>query len=556
MDIISKTSAISRSNSKQHHSDAETKPSSVGGRGLFATKSYSAGDALLSLDRPLIAVLDKARVDDTCAWCFAWTELPVPSGAGINQASMVNWCTGCKKVKYCSKRCQAQAWKAGHKRECKVFAGQSDLIPNTVAAAMCIVSGISNGDDRCSDVLRMETHRDDFEKVGGKKLEAMQLMAHTAAKLMGSKDSSLPSKMETAMCVLMCNSSRVVSSTFDPLGLALDPWTSSINHSCTPNAVIVFDGPSLTVRTLEKIHNGEEIFISYVDTVAPFGVRHTELEDQYFFVCTCPRCKLGSSAPQDAFLDPGPGFDERIKIIDDMIPQIKRDPAWRQHLLGESTQEERLSALQLYAFSYLESPDAEKSEQDPAKFRRIITICRNTGIWPLTRAPLPQLYQQYAVACLGAKRYNEALIALLRLHILIDPTTYPQTHHPVRVVHAWTLATLTKAVSSEPEAPFCKALQACGVDLSVLFLALLTEVHDQVSKSHGSESQLARMVESVWQTMMGPGGDLELQYAQVGVKQNQWKGFLSIQIKDLWPKIKAFAEDEGLAAQIDEAMAA
>ena len=528
-------------------SGTEVKPSSLGGRGLFANENYFAGYALLEVERSLIAVLDKPRVEDTCSRCF--------SGAGITQVTKVNWCTGCKKVKYCSKRCQSQAWKAAHKKDCKIFTSQPELVPNLVAAVMQILKGLSTGDALYKDVVEMESHRDDFEKEGGKKFESMQLMAHTALKFLGKDESNLERAIQ-AICILMCNSSRLVTPTFDPLGLTLDPRTSAINHSCTPNAVVVFDGPKLSVRALDRIRDGEEIFISYIDSSAPFGVRQAELKDQYFFTCACSKCRLGVDAPQDAFNEPGPEFEERIKVIDDMIPQITQDPAWPRHILGSSTQAQRLSALQFYAYSFLESPDAESESPNPAKFRNVITICRNTGIFPITRAPLPGIYQQYAVACLGAKRYNEALIALLRMHVLIDPVVYPQPHHPVRAVHAWTLATLAKAVSSKPDTPFCQAVQACGVDLSVLFLALLKELHEQVPNSHGAQSQFAKIVEDVWRGMMEPGGELDAQYSERGVGRKEWQKLLRSQIRELWPKVKAFAEDEGIAAQIDEALTA
>lgn len=522
-------------------SGTEVKSSSLGGRGLFATRSYSPGDALLCLKRPLIAVLDKPRIADTCSRCFA--------GTGITQVTKVNWCTGCKKVKYCSKRCQSQAWKASHKWECKIFASQPEIIPNLVVAVMQMIQGMGS----VQSVRDMESHRDDFEKAGGKKWQSMQLMAHTALKFLGQQ-----SKLETAIqviCMVMCNSSRLVTATLDPLGLTVDPLTSAINHSCSPNAVIVFDGPKLSVRGLDSIKSGEEILISYIDSSAPFAVRQAELRDQYFFTCSCSKCMMGLVAPEDRFLTPGPEFEERIKVIDGMIPQITQDPAWPRHVLGSSAHDQRLSALQFYAYSFLESPDTEAEAHDPAKLRKAITICRNTGIWPITRAPLPALYQQYAVACLSEKRYNEALIALLRLHVLIDPVIYPQRHHPVRVVHAWTLAPLAKAVGSEPDTPFCKALQACGVDLSVLFLALLTEIHEQVPKSHGLQSQFGRTVQDVWQAMMDKGGELDVQYSQRGLGRKEWQKLLQDQIKDLWPKIKAFAEDDALAAQIDQALA-
>lgn len=533
---------------------AEVRSSTVSGRGLFAIRDVTAGNALLSLDRPLITALDGERIQDTCAWCFAWTELPVLSGAGVNQATTVNACSGCKKVKYCSRACQSKAWKAGHKRECKIFAAQEEAIPNVVVAVMQMMDGIKQGKEEYQALLGMENHRDEFEKAVGKRLETMRLMAHTALKMSGEKEVESMQPILMAMCCLMCNSSRLVTATFDPLGLALDPRSAAVNHSCEPNAVVVFDGPKLSVRALKPLKVDEEVFISYVDSSAPYGVRQAELQDQYFFTCQCKKCKLGTKAQQDRFLEPGPDFDEKIKVIDGMIPQIQTDPAWPRHILGSSARDKQLSALQFYAYSYLHGPDTVSKPDDVARLRKPIQICRNTGIWPLTRAPLPGLYQQYAVACLSASRYNEALVAMIRLNIVIDPFVYPQRHHPVRVVHAWTLATLAKAVSSEQDSPFCKALQACGVDLSMLFLGLLLEMKEHVPMSHGPQSQFARMVEAAWQAMMEQGGELDAQYAQMGVGRSQWQSMLKSQIEAMWPKVKAFAEDEAIAQQIDQAL--
>jgi SET and MYND domain-containing protein len=532
----------------------EVKKSSLGGRGRFATKDQAPGDVLLSLDRPLIAVLDRPRIADTCSWCFSWTELPVLSGAGPNQVTKVNFCVGCKKVKYCSKRCQSQAWKTGHKRYCKVFAAHDEVIPSLVEAAMQVIEGINAEDPSYRAILHLESHRDDFEKIGGERWKSISFMAHTALKLLGYDESTLE-RAKIAVCILMCNTFGLLAPTYDSLGLTLDPGISLINHSCSPNAVIVFDGPKLAVRSLNRIKKGEEVFISYIDSSSAFGVRQAQLRDQYFFTCACPRCTLGTSAPNEAFLKPPTEFNEQIKVIDEMLPQISSDPAWPRHILGDSVHERRLSALQYYAYSFLQSPDDANAQQDPARLRKALTICRNSGAFPISRAPLPALYQQYAVACLTHKRYNEALIAMLRLHVLIDPTVYPQAHHPARVIHGWTLATLAKAVSSDPDAPFCKALQSCGVDLSVLFLALLMDIHEQLPKSHGIQSSFGRMTEETFRVMMGPGGELDTQYAQRGVNRDQWQNILRGQIKDLWPKIKTFAEDEALAAEIDEAVA-
>ena len=441
-----------------------------------------------------------------------------------------------------------------HKRECHVFAREPDVLPGPVVACMRILRGVEAGQGLFGDVMKLQAHRDEVERAGGKKWDAVRLMARTACQMVGQEARINDAVLAT--CIVMCNAFRLLTPTFDPLGIMLDPCVCIINHSCAPNAVLVFDGPALVVRALEPIAADAEILVTYIDDSQPYSVRQAELRDQYFFDCTCPQCQQGRNGPQDAFLEPDAGFDERIQVIEPLIPQLKHDPAWPRHRLGDSPRDQRLSALQFYAYSFLQGPDtaADPTADDVAKLRKAITILRNSRVWPPTRAPLPALSQQYAVACLSARRYHEALLALLRLHARVDPALHPQPHHPVRVVRAWTLATLAKAVGGEPDAPFCRALRDCGVDLSLVFVGLLMEVRGQVRWSHGRGSRFGRMVESAWQDMMAEGGELDRQYAERGVSRSEWMATIEGQVREQRTRVKAFVENDALALQIDEAL--
>ncbi len=128
--------------------NAEVKQSKIAGagRGLFAVKDLAPGDVVLSLDRPLVAELDVARMLDTCAWCLQRSEL---DPAARQQAASVGLvagfievkaCTGCRRVVYCSKTCQSRAWKREHKHECKAIAPKDrpDL-PHGVRAVIKIL---------------------------------------------------------------------------------------------------------------------------------------------------------------------------------------------------------------------------------------------------------------------------------------------------------------------------------------------------------------------------------------------------------------------------------
>ena len=65
---------------------------------------------------------------------------------------------------------------------------------------------------------------------------------------------------------------------------------SAVNHSCEPNAVFVFKGTNLAIRTIKKIDKGQEVFISYTDQLALKSERHKVLSEQFNFICSCIEC--------------------------------------------------------------------------------------------------------------------------------------------------------------------------------------------------------------------------------------------------------------------------
>ena len=88
------------SNVSESHVEVKTSPTA--GNGLFATKDIGAGELVVMVNRPLIGVLDLPRLEDTCSNCFLWSAGSVEGGLLPNKPT-INWCVGCKTVKYCSK---------------------------------------------------------------------------------------------------------------------------------------------------------------------------------------------------------------------------------------------------------------------------------------------------------------------------------------------------------------------------------------------------------------------------------------------------------------------
>lgn len=74
------------------------------------------------------------------------------------------------------------------------------------------------------------------------------------------------------------------------LGTGLYKNASLINHSCNPNCVAIFEGTTLSIRTIRDVECGEEFLMSYVNLLETTDVRLMELNEGYMFNCTCEIC--------------------------------------------------------------------------------------------------------------------------------------------------------------------------------------------------------------------------------------------------------------------------
>jgi SET and MYND domain-containing protein 5 len=78
-------------------------------------------------------------------------------------------------------------------------------------------------------------------------------------------------------------------------GSALYELQSCANHSCIPNAEIVFPNNNnvVSLKALRDIQQGEEITISYLDECSLTRSRHSRqkiLKENYLFLCDCEKC--------------------------------------------------------------------------------------------------------------------------------------------------------------------------------------------------------------------------------------------------------------------------
>ncbi|KAG8757292.1 hypothetical protein FRC14_002175 [Serendipita sp. 396] len=92
------------------------------------------------------------------------------------------------------------------------------------------------------------------------------------------------------------NTFTLTSPHLNAIGITICPLAALINHSCAPNAVIVFPNssqgryPTLQVICIRPINPGDEIVAAYVDITLPKGIRQKFLKETYAFDCKCTEC--------------------------------------------------------------------------------------------------------------------------------------------------------------------------------------------------------------------------------------------------------------------------
>ncbi|PWA97760.1 histone-lysine N-methyltransferase ASHR1 [Artemisia annua] len=318
------------------------------GRCLFTGRDFSPGDIVFSQE-PYVSVPNKTSVESRCDWCFT--------------SSNVKRCSSCHVVWYCGSRCQKSDWKL-HRLECQLLAHleknrlrsltpsirllvklylrrklqNEKVIPSTAMDNYNLVKDLVSHISEVEETQRLlyaqmaslvsvilQWPGLDIKEIA-ESFSKLACNAHTVcdSELIPLGTGLYPvisiinhscspnavlvfeGRIATVRAVqhipkgseLACNAHTVCDSELIPLGTGLYPVISIINHSCSPNAVLVFEGRIATVRAVQHIPKGSEVLISYIETAGSTMTRQKALREQYFFTCSCTRCiKLGQ--PED-----------------------------------------------------------------------------------------------------------------------------------------------------------------------------------------------------------------------------------------------------------------
>jgi len=290
---------------------------------------------------------------------------------------------------------------------------------------------------------------------------------------------------------VLINTLTLTTPTFDPLGLCISPFSSLMNHSCTPNAVIVYSGPILTLRSLSPIPASTELTISYIDTTSPTATRLTELQTRYFFTCKCPSCSTRST---------------------NNLPDPSPDTAFE--------------AISVRAIE-LQNEAASKSPDQAAQLLK--TSLSLFAPYPPYRQPHPTILHTAFLNAITTHSFPRALSYALRAYFHIDPIRYPLPWHPLRVVRKWVLLRCVVQIAGligEGDGSV-KVLERFGVDWQAVAIGLMREVSDGVDLSHGEGNAFKEEVRG-----FGEG---------VGIGGREVEGGL---VGEMWGRLRRVADAE------------
>ncbi|KAM7198110.1 hypothetical protein V8F33_005168 [Rhypophila sp. PSN 637] len=257
------------------------------GSGLFVDQTVEEGREIYRSE-PLMSAIDAGN-PSFCHYCLRDTSAAAENGS--EPLSQAKACMGCRVARFCSKKCQKDAWAKFHKDECGVLKDVPKIKAEHLLVHRLIFwqqrKGITTTQGNVIEML--ETHFNDYSNDGERNAEILDkgMAVHKATG--GKVNAGLTWRMIPAFrsnCVRLRPASKKES-----VGAALDLVTTTINHSCEPNAFVFFEGTQLRVRSLKRIASGGEISICYVDPTIDTVRRQSMLKREHFFDCCCSRCK-------------------------------------------------------------------------------------------------------------------------------------------------------------------------------------------------------------------------------------------------------------------------
>ncbi|XP_077668005.1 histone-lysine N-methyltransferase SMYD3 isoform X2 [Eretmochelys imbricata] len=310
-------------------------PSPGRGSGLRALKRARPGELLYRAE-PFACTVTKQRLGGACERCLRRNERLLR-------------CSQCKIARYCDTRCQKEAWQE-HKQECKCLKSiEPNFPPDSVRLVGRIVFKLLGQSAACPSekLYSFSDLQSNIEELSEEMKEGLRHLAQTLQLYLRVEIQDafqlLPAiDIFQIFAKVTCNCFTISNGEMQDVGVGLYPSMSLLNHSCDPNCVIVFEGRQLLLRSVREIQIGEELTISYIESLMPSSERQKHLKRQYCFECNCLLCQT-----QEKDVDMLAGEEKAWKEIKDAVTKVG-DPRSQE----EFSDEKHVTYLRLYYSSF------------------------------------------------------------------------------------------------------------------------------------------------------------------------------------------------------------
>ncbi|KAF9586394.1 hypothetical protein BGW38_005825 [Lunasporangiospora selenospora] len=290
-------------------------------RSVVAQRPLKRGTVVIT-SRPLCnPIIFPTHRSLHCETCFRTRGKDGGDTAATSPVLSLERCSVCKKRYYCNRDCFTIAWKGWHRWICS-DKDRDDLDYEMLKMIVMSIERLRNGS--FTESSDNDTGAEDKSHHVNKETLAMTayvfstLMGHESVadpgtlaqyktiatevrnQLLASKfsfksqtSSGAPPSVDELvqyLCRFHCNNFSTHDSQLFTMAEGTFPVGALFNHSCRPNAIVMYEGQVQVVKALEDIEPGQEVCTSYVDN----GVQRTErralLKEKYYFDCQCPRC--------------------------------------------------------------------------------------------------------------------------------------------------------------------------------------------------------------------------------------------------------------------------
>ncbi|XP_056600865.1 histone-lysine N-methyltransferase SMYD1a [Triplophysa dalaica] len=262
------------------------------GRGLRLTKEMSAGDVVFAEASFAAVVFDSLSLQ-VCHSCFRRQSNP-------------HRCAQCKFAHYCDRTCQRAAWDE-HKQECSAIRKSGKAPNENVRLAARIMWRIHKNTGLVSDsqLTTLDLLEDHLSQMPPEDLKELRVDVQNFFQYWPKKSKTLGEDyVAHIMGVINCNGFTLSDQRgLQAVGVGLFPNLCLVNHDCWPNCSVILNHGDQTaldttfhserrieLRALEKISEGEELTVSYVDFLHVSKERQRLLKQQYHFDCKCEHC--------------------------------------------------------------------------------------------------------------------------------------------------------------------------------------------------------------------------------------------------------------------------